>query len=111
MKIKKIFAREILDTRGNPTVQVDLTIRDFTVRASVPSGASTGIHEAHELRDGDLHRYGGKGVLKAVNIINTTLNKELNGLLYKAFTHIDTELWQSAVKKIFTAAAVGNQAG
>ena len=66
MKIEKIIGREILDSRGNPTVEVDVILESgFTGRASVPSGASTGEHEALELRDGDKKRYGGKGVLKA----------------------------------------------
>src|SRR3989344_5791768 len=67
MKIQSIRAREILDSRGNPTVEADIILDDGTMgRAAVPSGASTGAHEAHELRDGDKKRYGGKGVLKAV---------------------------------------------
>ncbi|HEY4516339.1 MAG TPA: phosphopyruvate hydratase [Candidatus Paceibacterota bacterium] len=67
MKIKSIHAREILDSRGNPTVEADIILDDGTLgRAAVPSGASTGAHEAHELRDGDSKRYGSKGVLKAV---------------------------------------------
>lgn len=73
MKIEKIIGREILDSRGNPTVEVDVILESgFIGRASVPSGASTGEHEALELRDGDKKRYGGKGVLKAVNNINNT---------------------------------------
>ena len=79
MKIKKIFAREILDSRGNPTVEVDLFTNKFKVRASVPSGASTGIHEAHELRDG-LKQYLGKGVKKAVNNVNKIIGPKLKGL-------------------------------
>lgn len=79
MKIKKITAREILDSRGNPTVEVDVTLSDGSFgRAAVPSGASTGSHEAVELRDKDA-RYGGKGVLKAVKNANTTLTKALVG--------------------------------
>ena len=79
-KISKIFAREILDSRGNPTVEVDLTLGDGSFgRAAVPSGASTGSYEAVELRDDDKKRYGGKGVLKAVENINTTLKKSLVG--------------------------------
>ena len=71
MKIEKIIGREILDSRGNPTVEVDVMLESgFMGRASVPSGASTGEHEALELRDGDKGRYGGKGVLKAVENIN-----------------------------------------
>nr|WP_159021374.1 phosphopyruvate hydratase [Formosa sp. L2A11] len=76
MKIQKIHAIEILDSRGNPTVEVDLQLEDGTVsRAMVPSGASTGEREATELRDGDKKRYGGKGVLKAVNNVNTIIAK------------------------------------
>ena len=78
--IKLIVGREILDSRGNPTVEVDVTLRDGSFgRAAVPSGASTGSHEAIELRDGDKKRYGGKGVLKAVANTNTTLRKALVG--------------------------------
>src|SRR5258708_12457540 len=66
-----ITAREILDSRGNPTVEVDVTLESGAEgRAAVPSGASTGAHEAVELRDGDKSRYGGKGVLKAVDAVN-----------------------------------------
>lgn len=79
-KIKNIIGREILDSRGNPTVEVDLILSDGSFgRAAVPSGASTGSHEAIELRDGDKKRYGGKGVLKAVNNVNTVLRKALVG--------------------------------
>lgn len=79
-KIKTIKAREILDSRGNPTIEVDLiTDDDFFGRAAVPSGASTGIHEAVELRDNDKKRYLGKGVLKAVENVNTTIAKALTG--------------------------------
>lgn len=78
--ITKIFARQILDSRGNPTVEVDVhSDTGFMGRAIVPSGASTGIHEAVELRDGDKGRYMGKGVLKAVNNVNTVLRDELMG--------------------------------
>ena len=71
MKIEKIVAREILDSRGNPTVEVDVVLESGIMgRASVPSGASTGEHEALELRDGDKQRYGGKGVQKAVDNVN-----------------------------------------
>ena len=70
-KIKNIFAREILDSRGNPTVEVDIELDNgITGRAAVPSGASTGIHEALEMRDGDKKRFGGKGVLNAIANIN-----------------------------------------
>jgi enolase len=78
--IKTLVAREILDSRGNPTVEVDLTTEGgITVRAAVPSGASTGIHEACELRDGDKKRYLGKGVTKAVAAVNGELNTALAG--------------------------------
>jgi enolase len=78
--IKKIHAREILDSRGNPTVEVDLWLEDDSFgRADVPSGASTGTYEALELRDGDEKRYGGKGVLIAVEHINGELAQELIG--------------------------------
>lgn len=85
MKISKLKAIEILDSRGNPTVEADLTLEDGTqARAMVPSGASTGEREATELRDGDPGRYNGKGVLKAVENVNTTIagalvGKELSG--------------------------------
>jgi len=79
--IESIKAREILDSRGNPTVEVDLVTQGgISVRAAVPSGASTGIHEACELRDGDKGRYLGKGCLKAVENVNTVLAKELKGM-------------------------------
>lgn len=75
-KIKSVYAREILDSRGNPTIEVDLTLGDGSFgRSAVPSGASTGSHEAVELRDGDSSKYGGKGVQKAVNNVNTTISK------------------------------------
>lgn len=76
-----IYAREILDSRGNPTVEVDVMLETGVLgRAAVPSGASTGAHEAVELRDGDKKRYGGKGVLKAVNAVNTEIFEVLVGL-------------------------------
>ncbi len=77
-KISKIIAREILDSRGNPTVEVDLKLKDGSFgRAAVPSGASTGSHEAVELRDGDAKKYNGKGVTKAVKNVNTIIQKAL----------------------------------
>lgn len=79
-KIKKIIAREIVDSRGNPTVEVDVYLADGSMgRAAVPSGASTGSHEAVELRDGDKKRYEGKGVLKAVSNVNDVIAKKLKG--------------------------------
>lgn len=82
-KVKKVRAREILDSRGNPTVEVDLWLSassaDAFGRAAVPSGASTGTHEAVELRDGDKSRYDGKGVLKAVENVNKEIANEIEG--------------------------------
>lgn len=79
--ISKVHARQILDSRGNPTIEVDvITTNGILGRAAVPSGASTGIHEAVELRDGDKSVYLGKGVLKAVQNVNTTINDALNGM-------------------------------
>ena len=88
MAMQKIFAREILDSRGNPTVEVDLHTAKGRFRAAVPSGASTGIYEALELRDGDKARYLGKGVLKAVEHINKTLGP---ALLEKKLSVVDQE--------------------
>ncbi len=79
-KIKEIKAREILDSRGNPTVEVDVITEDGLFRAMVPSGASTGIHEALELRDGDNSRYMGKGVLKAVENVNKKIAPLIKGM-------------------------------
>ena len=79
-KIKKVFAREILDSRGNPTIEADITLEcGITASASVPSGASTGKREAIELRDQDMNRYLGKGVLKAVDNVNNTIAPEIIG--------------------------------
>ena len=81
MRIEKIIAREILDSRGNPTVEVDVTLECGVMgRASVPSGASTGEHEALELRDGDKKRYGGKGTLKAVENVNKIIAPVIVGM-------------------------------
>ncbi|MBF0094214.1 MAG: phosphopyruvate hydratase, partial [Alphaproteobacteria bacterium] len=82
--ISDIQAREILDSRGNPTVEVDVVLETGAFgRAAVPSGASTGAHEASELRDNDKSRYGGKGVLKAV--------ENVNGEIFDALTGMDAE--------------------
>jgi enolase len=79
--IEFVEAREILDSRGNPTVEVDVILEDGSMgRAAVPSGASTGVHEAVELRDGDKKRFLGKGVLKAVDNVNTLIAPELEGM-------------------------------
>ena len=78
--IEKIHGREVLDSRGNPTVEVEVALTDGAWgRAIVPSGASTGEHEALELRDDDGKRYGGKGVLKAIKAVNTSLAELLTG--------------------------------
>jgi enolase len=80
-RIREVLAREILDSRGNPTVEVDVCLEcGAKGRAGVPSGASTGAHEAVELRDGDKNRYGGKGVIKAVNYVNTEISKAVSGI-------------------------------
>ncbi|MDD4981803.1 MAG: phosphopyruvate hydratase, partial [Candidatus Omnitrophica bacterium] len=80
-KINKVLAREILDSRGNPTIEVDLILDNGVLgRAAVPSGASTGDNEALELRDGDKKRYLGKGVLKAVDNVNTVIASKIKGL-------------------------------
>ena len=90
MKIKKIDALEILDSRGNPTVEVNLTLEDGSMgRAMVPSGASTGEREACELRDGDKKRYGGKGVLKVVENVNKIIAKELEGKSFVSQRELD----------------------
>jgi enolase len=91
--IEEIIAREVLDSRGNPTVEVDVRLESGDIgRAIVPSGASTGAHEALELRDGDKARYGGKGVLKAVESVNMTIAEALSGLDAADQIGIDGEL-------------------
>ena len=89
-KIKNIHAREILDSRGNPTVECDVELDDGSFgRAAVPSGASTGVHEALELRDGDTNRYLGKGVKKAVQNINNMIKNEVVGKIYSNYQAFD----------------------
>src|ERR671911_309862 len=91
--ITEIRAREILDSRGNPTVEVEVELESgATGRAAVPSGASTGAHEAVELRDGDKKRYGGKGVLKAVAAVNAEIMDLLAGLDAREQIKIDRAL-------------------
>ena len=88
--ITEVYAREILDSRGNPTVEVEVILEDGAVgRAAVPSGASTGVHEAVELRDGDKERYLGKGVTKAVDNVNDIIAEALIGLEATRQTEID----------------------
>ncbi|OGV40423.1 MAG: phosphopyruvate hydratase [Lentisphaerae bacterium GWF2_49_21] len=88
--ITNVHAREILDSRGNPTIEVDVTLECGTIgRAAVPSGASTGEHEALELRDGDKKRYLGKGVLKAVENVNRKINPKIKGMCVLGQAEID----------------------
>jgi enolase len=90
MYIEEIIAREILDSRANPTIEVDVYLEDGTMgRAAVPSGASTGTREAVELRDGDDGRYGGKGVLRAVENVNDVIANEVSGIPVVNQTMID----------------------
>src|SRR6267378_3703611 len=92
-KIKTIYAREILDSRGNPTVEVDVRLENGALgRAAVPSGASTGEHEAWELRDGDKKRYGGKGVTKAVANVNEKIAAAIKGWDARDQAKIDNKL-------------------
>jgi enolase len=93
VKIKHIQAREILDSRGNPTIEADIILDDGTMgSAMVPSGASTGVREALELRDGDKSRYLGKGVLKAVAFINTEITQALVGFDIADLAKIDATM-------------------
>ena len=93
IEIVDVLGREILDSRGNPTVEVEVYLEDGTVgRAAVPSGASTGIYEACELRDGDKSRYLGKGVEKAVANVNTEIAEALVGMNVLDQTAIDKTL-------------------
>src|SRR5437879_6557645 len=92
-QINHIQAREILDSRGNPTVEADVILSNGTMgRAAVPSGASTGEHEAVELRDGDAQRYGSKGVLKAVHNVNELIVRALKGMDARDQGEIDRTL-------------------
>lgn len=93
LEIIDVYAREVLDSRGNPTVEVEVTLDDGTLgRAIVPSGASTGEHEALELRDGDKKRFGGKGVLKAVENVNDVIAPEIIGMYADDQVGIDKAL-------------------
>ena len=88
-KIKRVVAREVLDSRGNPTLEVNVITDNAVAKSFVPSGASTGSHEALELRDGDKARYGGKGVLKAINNVNTVISRKLTGMDCQSQRKID----------------------
>src|SRR3954464_10275284 len=93
MTLRTIQAREILDSRGNPTVEVDVVLASGVMgRAAVPSGASTGTREALELRDKDVSRYLGRGVLKAVEHINTEISEAIMGLDAQEQSFIDKTL-------------------
>src|SRR5579863_810269 len=93
VEIAEIKAREVLDTRSNPTVEVEVHLSSgASGRAIVPSGASTGVHEALELRDGDKGRYGGKGVLKAVANVNSVIAPRLKGMDASAQATLDRTL-------------------
>ncbi len=91
-KIAKIQAMEVLDSRGNPTIQTTVWAGDICAKASVPSGASTGVHEALELRDGDPKRYGGKGVLKACKNVNEKIAKAIKGISADHQEEIDNKM-------------------
>ncbi|HPS63916.1 MAG TPA: phosphopyruvate hydratase, partial [Bacteroidales bacterium] len=91
--ILSTHARQILDSRGNPTIEVDIILDNGIIgRAAVPSGASTGVHEAVELRDGDKKTYLGKGVLQAVRNVNETIAEEIQGMLVTEQIEIDNKL-------------------
>ncbi|TEB17525.1 Enolase [Pelotomaculum sp. FP] len=93
MKITQVYAREILDSRGNPTIEVEVALEDgCTGRAAIPSGASTGTREALELRDGDKSRYQGKGVLQAVNNVNSIIAQKIAGMAAFAQYALDQAL-------------------
>ena len=90
--IRNIFAREIVDSRGTPTVEVEVSLEKLSSLASVPSGASTGTYEAHELRDEDKNRFFGKGVTKAVDLINSEINETIQGMKITDQSLIDKTL-------------------
>ena len=99
-EIVSVHAREILDSRGNPTIEVEVTTASGAFgRAAVPSGASTGENEALELRDGDKNRYGGKGVLKAVQNVNEVIAKEILGMPVTDQVGIDKTMIELAAKQ------------
>ena len=91
-KISDIYAREILDSRGNPTLEVTVEAGGQEAKASVPSGASTGSHEAYELRDKDQSRYGGQGVLKATENVNTKIKEALRGFSVEDISKLDQRM-------------------
>ena len=96
LQIEKVLGREIIDSRGNPTVEAEVYLTDGTIgRGAAPSGASTGEFEALELRDGDKGRYGGKGVSKAVEHINTILHNKLRGMTASDIYAVDQAMIQA----------------
>lgn len=101
LEIEKVVGREILDSRGNPTVEAEVWLADGTVgRGMAPSGASTGEFEALELRDGDKARYSGKGVQKAVENINTTINDVLTGMDASDIYAVDAAMSRQTAPRI-----------
>ena len=99
-RIQNVTAREILDSRGNPTLEVDVCVACGVIgRAGVPSGASTGVHEAVELRDGDQKRDQGKSVMKAVKHVNTEIAQAITGLIekYNQLLRIEEESGSAAI--------------
>ena len=97
LSIEKVIGREIIDSRGNPTVEAEVYLADGTIgRGAAPSGASTGEFEALELRDGDKERFGGKGVSKAVNNINTVINEALKGVDASDIYAVDAAMLKAA---------------
>ena len=100
LEIEKVIGREIIDSRGNPTVEAEVWLADGTVgRGAAPSGASTGEFEALELRDGDKSRFGGKGVSKAVENINTVINAALVGLDAADTYAVDAAMLQATAQR------------
>ena len=99
-KIARVVGREVMDSRGNPTVEAEVVLKcGARGTALVPSGASTGIYEAHELRDGDPKRYGGKGVLKAVRNVNESIATALEGMNALAQEEIDRKMLEADASK------------
>ena len=104
-EISEVKGREIIDSRGNPTVEAEVILSSGTVgRAAVPSGASTGSREAVELRDGDSKRFGGKGVTRAVNNINTVIREAVLGRNAAAQAEIDHALCEHAHRRLVRGA-------
>ena len=106
LEIEKVIGREIIDSRGNPTVEAEVWLADGTIgRGAAPSGASTGEFEALELRDGDKSRFGGKGVSKAVENINTTINEALVGMDASDIYAVDAAMLKVTAPRISPTSA------